>query len=162
MKKIAIFSLSAFLFFGTFGCAEETTENTTDPAASATTTTTDVAPTPVAEPELPATTAEFSTMKHDFGKIKAGEKVEHSFSFKNTGNNPLKISNVKPSCGCTTPDWTKEEVAPGQSGFIKVEFDSKGKTGVQNKTVTVTLNTEEKTQVLSFTGEIVGEEAPAK
>ena len=86
--------------------------------------------------------------------IEQGEKVSHVFTFKNTGNEPLVLSNVKPSCGCTTPSWTKEPVAPGEEGEILVEFDSKGKSGKQTKTVTITANTEPAKTVLTITGEI--------
>jgi hypothetical protein len=157
------------LFAGISGCKEDSTDATTDPAADGTTTettneTTDngIPATTTGEtestPALPATTASWTEEKHDFGKIKEGEVVGHTFAFKNTGNEPLKIENVKASCGCTTPDWTREEVAPGAEGFIKVEFNSKGKSGIQNKTVTVMLNTEERTKLLSFTGEVIKEE----
>ena len=113
-------------------------------------------PTPAADavPVGPTTTVEFSETKHDYGMIEQGEKVSHVFTFKNTGNEPLVLSNVKPSCGCTTPSWTKEPVAPGEEGEILVEFDSKGKSGKQTKTVTITANTEPAKTVLTITGEI--------
>ena len=66
----------------------------------------------------------------------------------------MVLSNVKASCGCTTPSWTKEPVAPGASGEIHVEFDSKGKSGKQTKTVTITANTDPTTTILTITGEI--------
>lgn len=113
-------------------------------------------PTPAADavPAGPTTTVEFAETKHDYGMIEQGEKVSHVFTFKNTGNEPLVLSNVKPSCGCTTPSWTKEPVAPGEEGEILVEFDSKGKSGKQTKTVTITANTEPAKTVLTITGEI--------
>ncbi|MCS7073866.1 MAG: DUF1573 domain-containing protein [Bacteroidia bacterium] len=100
------------------------------------------------------TTVQFDAMTHDFGKIIQGEKVTHRFKFKNTGNNPLIIKDVKPSCGCTTPDWTKDAVMPGNSGFIEVQFDSEGKKGMQNKSVTVTANTDS-VIILNFKGEVI-------
>ena len=106
---------------------------------------------------LAPTTMEWSEESHDFGKIPEGDKVSHTFTFRNTGNNPLKIETVKPSCGCTTPDWTKDEIAPGETGMIKVEFDSKGKIGMQRKSVTVIANTSPKAKVLSFSGEVISE-----
>ena len=96
----------------------------------------------------------FETMEHDFGTIKQGDKVEYVYKFTNEGAAPLVLSQVKPSCGCTTPDWTKTPVAPGESGEIKVVFDSHGKSGKQNKTVNVHSNTEAGTDVLKFTAEI--------
>jgi len=107
-----------------------------------------------AVPIGPTTNMEFAESKHDYGVIEQGEKVSHVFKFKNTGNEPLVLSNVKPSCGCTTPKWTKEPIAPGADGEILVEFDSKGKSGKQTKTVTVTANTEPATTVLTITGDI--------
>ena len=74
-----------------------------------------------------------------------GEKVEYIYTFKNTGSEPLVISNAKGSCGCTVPAWPKEPIAPGAEGEIMVRFDSKGKGRVggstQSKTVTITANT---------------------
>ena len=68
----------------------------------------------------------------------------------------LVISEVKPSCGCTVPDYTKTSIKPGATGEIKVTFDSKGKSGNVSKTVTVTMNTETPTETLKFTANIEG------
>lgn len=112
--------------------------------------------TPAADavPVGPTTTIEFTDTKHDYGVIEQGETVSHMFTFKNSGREPLVLSNVKPSCGCTTPKWTKEPIAPGGTGEIMVEFDSKGKSGKQTKTVTITANTDPATTVLTITGDI--------
>jgi len=75
------------------------------------------------------------------GRIKEGEQISYTFHFKNKGNMPLQILSVNASCGCTTPKWSKELVQPGKKGFIKVTFDSKGKEGKLQKTVTVYANT---------------------
>ncbi|RYJ42903.1 DUF1573 domain-containing protein [Flavobacterium beibuense] len=96
----------------------------------------------------------FETTEHDFGTIKQGDKVEYVYKFTNEGAADLVISQVKPSCGCTAPEWTKTPVAPGASGEIKVVFDSNGKSGKQSKTVNVHSNTESGTDVLKFTAEI--------
>lgn len=169
MKKLGILAFAAFLMVGLVSCSEKegdstetNTEETTNSDASANTQPATDITNPVTEPandepELPVTTVEFTEDSHNFGEIKEGEKVSHVFKFKNTGDNPLKLTNVKPSCGCTTPDWSREEVAPGEEGFVKVEFDSKGKTGVQKKSVTVTANTEPKAKILTFSGEVVPE-----
>jgi hypothetical protein len=100
----------------------------------------------------------FETMEHDFGKIREGEKVTHRFKFKNTGKVPLKITDVKPSCGCTASDYTKEPVPPGGEGYVEVVFDSQGRTGTQQKTVTVFANTDPPSHILRFKGEVI----PAK
>jgi hypothetical protein len=91
---------------------------------------------------------------HDFGKIKQGVPVTHEFKFTNSGKAPLIIVNAQPSCGCTTPDWTKTPVGPGESGFIKATFNA-GVAGPFNKTVTVTANVEGGTVQLIIKGEVV-------
>jgi len=102
------------------------------------------------KPEGPLPVIEFEKVDHDFGTIKEGAKVQYTYKFKNTGAAPLIIQNAQGSCGCTTPDWTKEPIPVGGSGFIKAEFDSNGKPNIQNKTVTVTSNTWPKTTTLRF------------
>jgi hypothetical protein len=114
------------------------------------------APTPATQPVTeekptgPLPKFEFATMDHDFGAIKEGDVVEYTYAFKNTGDAPLIIQGAQGSCGCTVPDWTKQPIAPGATGFVKAKFDSKGKTNLQNKTVTVTANTWPKQTVLRF------------
>jgi hypothetical protein len=83
----------------------------------------------------------FPEMEHDFGTIAEGEVVEHLFNFTNNGQAPLIISNITASCGCTSPDWTKSPVKPGETGFVKVIFNSTSKAGVQAPTVTIQANT---------------------
>ncbi len=78
---------------------------------------------------------------HDFGEIIQGEKVSTEFKFTNTGKNDLIITDAHGSCGCTVPEWPKEPIAPGESGVIKVVFNSANRSSVFNKTVTVTANT---------------------
>jgi len=110
------------------------------------------AATPAAEtkPEGPLPVFEFATTDHDFGTIKEGDKVSYTYSFKNTGEAPLIIQNAQPSCGCTVPEWSKEPIPVGGTGFIKAEFDSNGKPNIQNKTITVTANTWPKVTTLRF------------
>lgn len=98
---------------------------------------------------------EFEKLEHDFGKIREGEKVSYRFKFKNAGEYPLQIRDVKPGCGCTTPDWTKAPVPPGGEGYIEVVFDSQGRSGSQMKTVTVFANTDPPSHVLRFKGEVI-------
>ena len=85
---------------------------------------------------------EFDKEIHDFGAIKEGDVVETEFIVKNTGETDLIISDAKGSCGCTVPEPPKEPIKPGASAPIKVSFDSKNKPGEQEKTVTLTTNTE--------------------
>lgn len=83
----------------------------------------------------------FEKKTHDFGTIKAGDKVEETFKFANTGNEPLIITNVQVTCGCTTPKgWPREPIMPGGKGEITIAFNSTGKSGRQDKVVTVVSN----------------------
>lgn len=102
--------------------------------------------------DLPVIAFEKSTF--DFGTIKEGEIVKHTFRFKNTGKTPLLIQNATASCGCTVPDWPKDPIAPNQEGKIIVEFNSSGKSGMQNKTVTILANTDPPTNTLELKGMI--------
>jgi hypothetical protein len=108
------------------------------------------APTPATKPDGPIPVMEWADVEHDFGTIKEGDKVTHVYSFKNTGAVPLIIETVRPSCGCTAPNWSKEPVPVGGTGEVEVVFDSKGKPNAQNKTVTVTANTWPQSTVLRF------------
>nr|WP_322625840.1 DUF1573 domain-containing protein [uncultured Flavobacterium sp.] len=96
----------------------------------------------------------FENIEHDFGTIKAGEKVEYTYKFSNEGTADLLITDAKASCGCTVPDYTKTPVAPGKTGEVHVVFDSAGKSGDVSKTVTLTLNTEKGNETVSFKANI--------
>ena len=98
----------------------------------------------------------YQETEFDFGAIKEGETVTHVFNFTNTGKEPLIISNAKGSCGCTVPSWPREPIPPGGKGDIKVEFNSKGKTGLQTKKVTITANTEPTQTFLTISGNVTG------
>ena len=91
---------------------------------------------------------------YDFGQIKEGEKVEYEFKFTNTGDSPLIISNVQASCGCTTPEYSKNPIAPGDEGMVKVVFNSAGQVGKQHKIVTVTSNSTSPNTLLHLRGEV--------
>lgn len=99
---------------------------------------------------LPATSISFSETEWDFGTINEGDNVEHLFKFTNTGSQPLILENCKGSCGCTVPECPKQPIAPGASGEIKVVFNSKGKTNMQTKKVTITANTEPIQSILTI------------
>jgi hypothetical protein len=98
--------------------------------------------------------AKFDAMEYDFGKVTEGDKVEHIFKVTNAGTADLVINDVKPSCGCTVPEYTKAPIKPGEKGDIKVIFNSSGKSGNQDKTVTVMMNTETGTETLKFKANI--------
>ena len=110
-------------------------------------------------PTGPTTTIEFSELEYDFGTVKEGVKVSHTYKFKNTGKEPLIISNAQGSCGCTVPNWTREPVKPGGTGEIVVEFNTQGKAGKRNQKVTVTANTNPPQTFLSLNGIVEGTSA---
>ena len=82
----------------------------------------------------------FTEEEHDFGDIVQGDVVKYTFKFKNSGNEPLKLSNVVVTCGCTATDWPKEIIKPGEESSITVQFSSRGKMGIQNKIIRVMSN----------------------
>lgn len=90
----------------------------------------------------------------DFGKIKKGDVVSHVFEVTNTGKNPLIISNVQPTCGCTVPDFTKDPILPGKTGKITLTFDSANFDGVVHKTAEVYANVAKVPIELRFTADI--------
>jgi hypothetical protein len=92
----------------------------------------------------------FDYTVHDFGNIKSGDKVRFSFGFTNTGKSDLIIGDARGSCGCTVPNFPTEPIAPGDTGSIQVVFNSRGKSGVQNKSITVLTNCEPATKVLTI------------
>ena len=102
----------------------------------------------------PTTSIQFSESEFDFGTIEQGEVVTHEYKFKNTGNEPLLINSARGSCGCTVPDWPKEPIPPGEEGVLAVKFDSKGKSGKQNKKVTITANTNPQQTFIYILGNI--------
>jgi hypothetical protein len=91
---------------------------------------------------------------HDFGKIQEGVVATYEFKFTNTGTKPLLLTEVRASCGCTTPFYPKEPIMPGQSGVIKVAYNSLNRPGVFNKTITIVDNVEGDVKVLFIKGEV--------
>jgi len=97
----------------------------------------------------------FDKTQHDFGKVNEGDGAAiYDFSFKNTGSTPLIIQDVKTTCGCTTPEWTKQPIRPGGTGFIKVSYDVKGRPGGIDKTITVHSNGSAAPVQLRIIGEV--------
>jgi len=117
---------------------------------------------PTVQPAEPASNAkiEFVEKSHNFGNVIEGEIAKYEFKFTNTGTEPLVLQNVHASCGCTTPKWPREAIAPGESGVIIAEYNSNGRPGTFNKQITVTSNGGE--QVLSITGVVVKEASKPK
>ena len=92
---------------------------------------------------------------YDFGEMKQGESVTHNFILKNTGDADLIITAAKGSCGCTVPEWPKNPIAKGEEAAIKVTFNSAGKSGKQNKTVTLVSNAIPNTKVITINGNVI-------
>lgn len=167
-KTLSIIALS-IIGFGLVSCKKETKEAagtetaaTTDSTAAATVTPGDssaVAPVSAETPAAPAsnqplTTIALAESSFDFGKIKKGDKVEHIYEVTNTGTNPLVISEVKPGCGCTAGDFTKEPILPGKKGKITLHFDSSNFDGNVSKYADVFANVEKAPIKLTFTANI--------
>ena len=102
---------------------------------------------------LPKTSINFNEETYEFGNVDVNSENKHSFLFTNSGNEPLKITNAKGSCGCTVPNWPKDPIMPGKSEKIDVVFrPTKGQAGSkQTKTVTVTANTNPENTILRIT-----------
>lgn len=154
MKKIAIVLIGALSVYGCGG--EKAAEQE---AAAETTVDTEVVNNPATaesgEVTVDASQAPVFTFEkeaHDFGTIVQGEKVAYSFKFKNTGSGDLIITSAKGSCGCTVPSYPEAPIAPGGEGVIDVVFNSDGKSGQQNKKVTLVANTVPNTTVLAING----------
>ncbi len=141
-KTILLAACSVFFAFAANAQAEKTAAPAPAPAAA------------------PASTAEmtFEVEEYNFGTIKQGEVVTREFTFTNSGKEDLIITNAQGSCGCTVPQWPKEAVKKGAKNVIKVTFNSAGKMGLQDKTVTITSNAKNSPRVLHLKGTV---EAPA-
>jgi Protein of unknown function (DUF1573) len=154
MKKIMI---AASLVMSLFACQQnaegdkkqETANNSTENTGATVSATNNNA-------QAPKAAIKFDNTVFDFGEVPEGEKVKHVYKFTNEGKNPLIIENAKPSCGCTVPTFPKEPIAPGASGEIVAEFDSNGRPGDANKTITITANTEPTTTELVLKGKVKG------
>lgn len=101
-----------------------------------------------------STTVQMIDSVYNFGTVTDGEKVEYSYRFKNTGKKSLIVSSAVASCGCTVPEKPEEPIKPGETGFLKVVFNSKGRVGEVHKEITVTSNAYPKFPVLQLTGQV--------
>lgn len=97
----------------------------------------------------------FAEEKHSFGEVDEGPKVSYEFTFTNTGTEPLILSKVKASCGCTTPSWPKDPILPGEEGTIMVTYNTANRVGAFNKSVTITSNATEATKVIYISGKVI-------
>lgn len=103
----------------------------------------------------------FNKEVHDFGKVSEGPLATYSFEVTNTGTAPVVISNAAASCGCTTPEWSKDPIMPGAKSTIKVGYNTSGRPGSFTKTITVTSNAENATVILTIKGEVTAPATPA-
>jgi hypothetical protein len=112
-----------------------------------------------AKPATPAqnvAVAAVDTENFDFGKIKQGVPATHKFIFTNKGKVPMVITNAQPSCGCTTPDWTKDPIPPGGQGFVTATYNAAAP-GAFNKSISVMANVATGVVILYIKGEVVPE-----
>ncbi|MXV16415.1 DUF1573 domain-containing protein [Hufsiella ginkgonis] len=148
MNKFIYILTAAALAAGCSGNKSATSQDSTAATVVASTDTSQVAPNP------DAAIMEFENVKYDFGKIKEGEKISYTFKFKNSGKSPLIITNATATCGCTTPTYPHEPIVPGATGNIDVTFNSTGKSGMQDKVITVTSNASPAVNEVHLTGEV--------
>lgn len=104
------------------------------------------------------TSVQIIDSSYNFGKVTDGEMVEYSYRFKNTGANPLVVIEAHASCGCTIPQKPEKPIMPGEIGFIKVQFDSKGRVGNAYKTITISSNAKPEFPQLVLTGDVVSKQ----
>jgi hypothetical protein len=97
----------------------------------------------------------FEKNTHDFGQIVSGEKVSFAFRFTNTGDAPLLITNTRSGCGCTVGEYSREPVAPGQTGRVTVMFNSAGRRGFQSESIRIFTNGEPSEHLLRVTAEVI-------
>ena len=169
LKFFSLFAVAAMLVFAS--CKNEAADANADRESLATPNVNTEVPTSPNTPAKneatvpvgPLTTITFDEPTFDFGEVMEGEKVTHDYTFTNTGDEPLVISNAKGSCGCTVPDWPREPIAVGESASIKVMFDTKGKGSTdgraQSKRVTITANTDPVNTYLTIKGAVKKPEA---
>ena len=97
----------------------------------------------------------FEQTEYDFGTVNEGDIVEYTFKFKNTGDFPLIINKATATCGCTVPEWPKDPIGVGESGEIKVRFNTRNKPNHQTKYVTISANTKPELTRLKITGNVI-------
>lgn len=152
-KSILLFGALVFAASATF--AQKNTK--TDPAVPAAVQPVPAATTPApAANQNPDANMKFMTEEHNFGNIPEGPAVSTDFEFKNIGKEPIVLSGVQASCGCTTPTWTKEPVLPGKMGKITATYNTQGRPG--NFVKTITINSNVGSKVVKITGNV--EKAP--
>jgi hypothetical protein len=135
MKKLVFFA--ALALFARTGFSQATAAKSATPAQN-------------------VAVAAVDTENFDFGKIKQGVPATHKFIFTNKGKVPMVITNAQPSCGCTTPDWTKDPIPPGGQGFVTATYNA-ASPGAFNKSISVMANVANGVVILYIKGEVVPE-----
>ena len=141
MKKYPLLLLSGVIFFA---CNIRRNDKVVDDAVQQAVTA-----------ALDTTSVQLIDSVYNFGTVTEGEKVTYNFRFKNAGHKALVISSTSASCGCTVPEKPEKPILPGETGVIKVVFNSKGKVGHNDKNITVVANTQPSFPPLLLTGEVV-------
>lgn len=143
--KLSLFAAACALFVSVSVNAQEVAKKADiKPAA---------APAKVEVKDQKPTGLTFKEESFNFGDIEKGKPVTHEFSFKNTSKQTVLITNVKASCGCTTPTWTKTPIKPGETGNVTATYNA-ANPGAFTKTITVTTNDTEQNKVLSIKGKV--------
>lgn len=148
--KTKVFILGAFaLAFATTSCKKESAKDlyTEDEIAEQATNVVDPATAPVMK---------LAEASHDFGDVKANEKVQAYVKFTNEGKSPLIIQDASASCGCTVPEFPKNPIPVGATDSIKVEYTAGNMNGKQQKTVTLKTNTVNGAEQFNITANVVG------
>jgi hypothetical protein len=151
MKRIYSIGLSSVLLVFLFSCGPKVNKDGKID-------TQDVNVSPTADHKTPdgsEPVMTFETETHDFEKITEGEQVKYAFKFKNTGKSELIISDARGSCGCTVPEYPNKPIAPGENAIIWVGFNSEGKHGIQEKTVTIISNANPHTKVITIKAQVL-------
>lgn len=151
MKRENIKSILVLLIVSVFAVSCSTNASTNDNNTSVKTESTEsVEATDVTEFAV----VEVESDTYDFGVVNEGEKVKHEYVFTNTGSTPLIINSVRASCGCTTPNYPKEPIKPGEQSKIEVVFDTSNQPGMQHKVITMLSNTEESQTIFHLKGQV--------
>lgn len=145
MKKIV---MTCFVFVGLFLFTTDLQAQTANVKPTVTTSAATVTP------KKATSAVAWKETTHDFGEIKKGVPVTHDFTFVNTTNETILITNVKASCGCTATNYTKTPIKPGETGFVSAKYNA-ASMGNFSKTVTVTFNENEAPRVLTVKGKVV-------
>ncbi|MDF2518999.1 MAG: hypothetical protein K0R59_4295 [Sphingobacterium sp.] len=147
-SKYSVLALASVLFFSCGNAQKEKVEAAT------------IGPAAVATDSLSSAAAklgkvEFAESAFDFGQVKEGAEVKHTFVLKNTGDAPIILSKVTASCGCTQPEFSKSPILPGKTSDIHVTFKSEGQVGKQQKIITVQSNASNSMTTVQLKGEVL-------